>query len=172
MNGTALRTYLRQVHRFPAMMANQFILVAVVRIGQITPRAAQHKAAAAAVYKCRIPFAVQKEDGLLSLLQPLPDRLRQFAAKQTHVALRRLLPHIRNPHLRQRGAGSPPGQGQQGVFALLRPVIRLYGWRGRAEHQRNLLPAAQLLRHLAGVISRHFLRLVRGFMLLVDQHQS
>ena len=81
------------------------------------------------------------------------------------------LPHVHDSHAGERTVQHAPWQRQQLILAGQGVVVAFHRRRGRAQHHQRVLAAGAHDRHVAAVVARGFVLLVRGVVLLVHDHE-
>ena len=134
--------------------------------------ALRHMAALPAQQHTAVAPAVQKQYALLPAGE-IPLQLpAQNGADQARIPGTDLLPEIRHQHFRQSLPVIPLPQQDPVINSALRGPCRLHRRRGRPQHQRGPLAAAEKFRHVPGVIPGRILRLIAALLLLVQNNQS
>ena len=163
----------RNPHRVVAVVAPRPPCRLVNRQRHAAVGTVERLAALAAEHARREAAAVEQHHRLLPPSEPLLDRRRERPADD-HVGtgIRILLPHVDDRHGRHRAVEDALLERDQLVAAVLRVVEALERRRGGAEHgQRAARPRAHH-RHVAAVVARALLLLVRPVVLLVHDDQA
>ena len=117
---------------------------------------------------------VEKKNGLLALGQPRLDGHGELRGNELVVALAVLAAqtHVDDTKDRQHATIVPVGQLEQVVFPLLAIFETFQRRRGRAEQNGAGLHLAADHGEIACMITRTFILLVRGVVLLVDDDEA
>ncbi len=119
------------------------------------------------------PRRFSRISDLLAALEPLLHR-RDEGAAQHHVITRlcHFLAHVDHGHARHRPLEHTRLHLHQRVAALERVGVGLDRRRRRSDHHQRIRELASHDRHVAAVIPRRLVLLVRGVVLLIDDDQA
>ena len=154
-----------------AVVADQPV-VSVQGQRNVAVRALDDRSAGPAGYKPCHAAPVEKENGLLSPLEPVLQQLLQPFRQDRAVPVSEFLPKIRDLHCGERSSRQSFRQSIELIYAVLRSVIRLKGWRRTSKHNAGILEPCQLFRHFPCVIFRHRFIFIAALVFLVDHDDT
>ena len=138
----------------------------------IAVRTFHHLSTGSAGYKACIPSPVQKQDRLLSFVQPVSHKLLQFSAENGPVALLQFLSEIYGIHRGQFSACQPLCQLKQTILSLSCPVIRFQRRCGGSQHHAGAIQPCHLQRRFPGMVFGRTFTLITVLLLLIHDDQS
>ena len=169
---SALRTECLGTLRKTTVMAHQPSVGAVIGHRHAAAGTLRHAAALAAKQHPAVAAAIQKQNTLLAAVKVFFEFCAQRCADNPAVATAQLFLHVGKHHFRQGFSIITLPQFDTAIQALLGGIGSFYGRRSRTQHQGCLILCAQILRHLSRMIARRIFRLIRAFLLLVQNNQS
>ena len=135
-------------------------------------RALDDRSAGPAGYEPRHAAPVEKEDGLLSPLEPVFKKLLQPLRQDRSVSVSEFLPQIGDLHSRERASRQSFRKSIELVCAVLRSVIGLKGRRRASQHYAGVLEPRQFLRDFPRVIFWHRFIFITALVLFVDHDDA
>ena len=169
---SAHRTPLRRALRVAAVVAHEPPVGGVIRQGYAAPGALGDLPALSAKEHAAATPAVEEQNALLAPVQVLRQLPPQHRADGAAVAIADLLAQVGDDHLRQRTAVVALRQLHPVIHALLRRPGGLHRRGGGAQHQHGLVPAAEVLGYVPGVVAGGVFRLVAALLLLVQNNEA
>ena len=135
-------------------------------------RTFHHLSTGSAGYKACIPSPVQKQDRLLSFVQPVRHKLLQFSAENGPVALLQFLSEIYGIHGGQFSACQPLCQLKQAVLTLSCPVICFQRGCGGSQYHAGVIQPCHLQRRFPGMVLWRAFTLIAVLLFLIHDDQS
>ena len=135
-------------------------------------RALDDRSAGPAGYEPRHAAPVEKEDGLLSPLEPVFKKLLQPLRQDRSVSVSEFLPQIGDLHSRERASRQSFRKSVEPVCAVLRSVIGFKGRRRASQHYAGVLEPCQFFRDFPCVIFGHRFIFIAALVLLVDHDDA
>ena len=158
------------------MWQAELLFLPVKREREAAIRTLNDLAALRALQRRRIAAPVQKQNRLLAAFEPLGDGFLELRRKNRDAFLSALLgrglAHVHDADVRHFLVVHALRQFEQRVFALFAIVITFQRRRGRAEHDDGIFHLAAHDGHVAGVVARRLLLLVRVLVFLVHDDEA
>ena len=154
-----------------AVVTADRVLSLMVGHGDVAVVAGQHVPAGPAGDEGGVPPPVQKQHGLVSLLQARLQLGKEQGGEDAVVAVQKLRPHVRNHNRGQGSAAHPVLELDELVAAVEGPIIAQQGGGGAAQQEPAPAHPDPPPGDVQGVVAGRDLALVAGFVFLVDDDE-
>ena len=154
-----------------AVVALETVFLTVIGERDVALLALGNIAAVAAEHRLRISPAVEKEDGLLPLVQAARKAFAQRRRKGRRVAAAHLPAHVHDLHVGQRAGVDALGHAHERKFAVQRALVCFHRGGGAAQHQLAAVVLCAQQRNVEGVVAGRALRGIAAVVLFV-QHDD